>query len=626
MPGNFYCVALLVIGTHSVNRRMLLLTPLALVAIALCGAAPISSPAAPQHPTYSHDVASILYTNCVQCHQPGGSGPMSLVTYEEAKRYAHQIAFVAQKRIMPPWLPDPNVVAFADQLRLTQQEIAVITRWAEQGAPAGKLAQAPPPPKLTTGWQGGKPDLILQAPSGYVVPAQGMDVYHNFIFRVPVHSTHYVRAVEIHPGNPKVTHHANLLIDRAHSARRMEARHPGPGLGFDGMDVEMESDAFEPEGHFIYWKPGIPIWTEPNSMSWRLSPGTDLVLNIHLRPSGTPVPIQPTIGLYFSDKKPTLKPMLLQLDRDDELNIPAGDSNFQVSDSFKLPLAVRVYAVYPHAHYLGKRLEAFATLPDGSRKWLLLIPRWDPAWQGIYRFRQPVDLPAGSVISMRYTYDNSEQNPHNPHHPPQGVMAGNMAMDEMAHLSLQVVTGTPPGGGDGRVVLQEALMRHKLENDPNDYAANYNLGALLLARQQPADAVPCFEHAIAQRPDGATALNSLGAALLQLGRKQDAVLRLQQAVHADPDYLDARYNLASALAFTGQFAESARQFQKVLQRRPNDADVEARLGSVLAAQQDYTAAETHLRRALSLDPNNQVAKDNLQLLQKLRNPGGDSPQ
>jgi tetratricopeptide (TPR) repeat protein/mono/diheme cytochrome c family protein len=577
-------------------------------------------------PTYSHDVAPILYHNCVQCHQPGGSGPMSLVTYNEAKRYARQIAFVARKRLMPPWLPDPKVVAFAGQLRLTDDEIATLARWAEQGAPAGDLSQTPPPPKLAGGWQGGQPDLILQAPPGYSVPAQGMDVYHNFIFEVPVTGTHYVKAVEIHPGNPKVTHHANLLIDRTHSARRMQAHHPGPGPGFDGMDVEMESDAFEPEGHFIYWKPGIPIWVEPDDMAWRLSPGTDLVLNIHLRPSGTPVPIQPTIGIYFSDKKPTLNPMLLQLDRDDELNIPAGAGDFQVTDDFKLPLAVTVYAVYPHAHYLGKRLEAYATLPDGSRQWLLLIPDWDPGWQGIYRYQKPVFLPAGSLISMRYIYDNSEHNPRNPHHPPRRVTAGNMAMDEMAHLSLQVVTSDPPGGGDGRLVLQEALMRHKLEHDPNDYAANYNLGALLLSREKPADALPYFQRAVSQRPDSATALNSLGAALMQLGNKQDAVQRLQQAVQAEPDYLDARYNLASALAFNGEFAESAKQFQWVILRRPNDSDAEARLGSVLAALQDYDAAETHLRRALVLDPDNQVAKDNLRLLEQVRARRSTKPQ
>jgi tetratricopeptide (TPR) repeat protein/mono/diheme cytochrome c family protein len=577
-----------------------------------------ASEAVPAHPTYSRDVAPILYANCVQCHQPGGPGPISLLTYEDAKHHARQIAVVTRKRFMPPWLPDPSVVAFAGQLVLSEQQINTLARWAERGAPAGDLSQAPRPPKLATGWQGGKPNLILQAPSGYVLPAQGMDIYHNFIFEVPVKTTHYVKAVEIHPGNPQVTHHANLLIDRTGSARRRQARHPGPGPGFDGMDVEMESDVFEPEGHFIYWKPGTPIWAEPPDMTWRLSPGTDLVLNIHMRPSGKPEPIRPSIGIYFADTKPTLKPMLLQFDRDDALNIPPGISDFQVADDFKLPLGVRVFAVYPHAHYLGKRLAAYATLPDGSRKWLLLIPHWDPSWQGIYRYQKPVSLPAGSVISMRYTYDNSQQNPRNPNDPPKRVTAGNQATDEMAHLSLQVVPSASPGGSDGRMVLQEALMRHKLARDPNDYAANYNVGALLLSQGQPAEAVPHFEKALAQRPDSATALNSLGAALLQLGRKEDAVQRLQQAVQADPDYLDARYNLASALAFNGRFAESAQQFERVLKARPNDADAEARLGSVLAALQDYNGAEAHLRRALSLDPNNQVAKDNLRLLEKVR--------
>jgi tetratricopeptide (TPR) repeat protein len=317
--------------------------------------------------------------------------------------------------------------------------------------------------------------------------------------------------------------------------------------------------------------------------------------------------------------------MLLQFDRDDALAIPPGAADFQVADDFKLPQAVRVYATYPHAHYLGKRLAAYATLPDGSRKWLLLIPNWDPAWQGIYRYPQPVFLPAGTVISMRYSYDNSSHNPRNPNDPPKRVIAGNQSTDEMAHLALQVVPNSGPSGRDGRVVLQEALMRHKLERDPADYAANYNLGALLLSRSQAGAAVPYFERSLVQRPESAAALNSLGAALLQLGRKEDAVLRLRQAVRADPDYLDARYNLASALAFTGQFAESARQFEWFLQRRPDDADAEARLGSVLAAQHDYSAAETHLRRALALDPDNQVAKDNLRLLQEIRNQKSGRP-
>ncbi|HYL16827.1 MAG TPA: tetratricopeptide repeat protein, partial [Terriglobales bacterium] len=479
-------------------------------------------------------------------------------------------------------------------------------------------AQSPPSPKMADGWQFGKPDLVLEAPTGYVLPAQGTDVYHNFIFQVAVTDTHYVRAVEIHPGNTMVVHHANLLIDRMHSAQRQQARSHSPGPGFDGMDVEMESDAFEPEGHFIYWKPGTPVWVERDDMAWRLSPGTDLVLNIHLRPSGMPEPVRPTIALYFSDRVPKVKPMLLQLDRDDALNIPPGVSDFKISDDFKLPVDVQVFAVYPHAHYLGKELDAYATLPGGARKWLLRIADWDPAWQGVYRYREPVRLPRGTVISMRYTYDNSSQNPRNPNQPPQRVTAGNRSTDEMAHLFFQVVPIKPAGGRDGRLILQEALMRHKLEHSPEDYAANYNLGALLLSGEQPGAAIEYLTRAVHQRSDSAPALNSLGAALLQAGRMEAAVERFRQAVESDPAYVDAHYNLASALATSGEFAESAKEFAVVVQHQPGDAEAEARLGSVLAALRDYDAAETHFRRSLSLDPNNEVAKENLRLLQQVR--------
>ena len=546
--------------------------------------------------------------------------PFNLLTYEDAKQHNRQMAAAVRERRMPPWLPDPAAVAFENQQRLTDRQIQILETWTKNGAPEGDGAENPPP-TVSDGWQFGKPDLVLEAPPGYVLSAQGTDVYHNFVFQVPLQETRYVRAVEIHPGNTMVVHHANLLIDRMHSAQRQQARNHSPGPGFDGMDVEMESDTFEPEGHFIYWKPGTPVWVERKDMAWRLSPGTDLVLNIHLRPSGMPEPIRPAVGLYFSDRAPTVKPMLLQLDRDDILDIPAGVNAFKVSDDFKLPVDVQVFAVYPHAHYLGKQLEAYATLPSGTRRWLLRIADWDPAWQGVYRFRQPVSLPRGTVISMRYTYDNSSQNTRNPNRPPQRVTAGNRSTDEMAHLFFQVVPSTAASKRDACLVLQKALMRHKLEHSPEDYAANYNLGALLLSEGQLSAAVGYLNRAVHQRGDSAAALNSLGAALLKAGQTEAALARFRQAVESDPGYVDAHYNLASALATSGEFAESAKEFEVVVQHQPGDAEAEARLGSVLAALRDYNAAETHFRHSLALDPNNEVAKENLRLLQQVRSAG-----
>src|SRR4030095_239396 len=132
--------------------------------------------------------------------------------------------------------------------------------------------------------------------------------------------TRYVRAVEILPGNKKIVHHANIMIDRSGLARRRDEQ--APEIGFEGMDVAMESESFEPYSHFLFWKPGTPTHTEPDDMSWRIDKGTDLVLNMHLQPSGKHELIQPSIGLYFSDKPTTRFPMLLQLERDGALDIP----------------------------------------------------------------------------------------------------------------------------------------------------------------------------------------------------------------------------------------------------------------------------------------------------------------
>ena len=232
--------------------------------------------------------------------------------------------------------------------------------WVDQGMLEGKPSDLPPKPKFVEGWQLGQPDLILKAEKPYMLQANGIDQYWNFIFPVPIHETRWVRAVEIHPGDKRVVHHANILVDRYESARRMEK---DKGSGFGGMEIRIESEVFDPDSHFLFWKPGTVVTNEPDGMALRLDKGTDLVLNAHLQPSGKVEPVQPSIGLYFTDKPATVHPMLLQLQNDAALDIPAGDSNFVVTDEFTLPIDVDLLGVYPHAHYLGKDLLATAMLP-----------------------------------------------------------------------------------------------------------------------------------------------------------------------------------------------------------------------------------------------------------------------
>src|ERR1700683_4332553 len=314
--------------------------------------------------TFNKDIAPCLYRSCATCHRPEEAAPFSLLTYADAKKHAHQIADVTRDKSMPPWLPDPQKLKFADEMRLTEKEIDLIQQWVEQGAREGGPADLPPP-TFVEGWRLGAPDMVLEAEKPFILPPQGTDTYWNFIFRVPITETKWVKAVEIRPGDKRYIHHANLLIDRDESSRSREAV---PGTGFGGMEIRIESQVFEPDSHLLFWKPGTVPSVEPDGMALRLDKGTDLVLNTHMQPSGKTEIIRPSIGLYFTSHPATKFPMLLQLEDDTKLDIPAGQSDFPVTDDFVLPIDVNLLAIYPHAHYLGKDIEAWATLPDGSRE------------------------------------------------------------------------------------------------------------------------------------------------------------------------------------------------------------------------------------------------------------------
>ncbi len=576
--------------------------------------APRQSPTAGSPVTFNREIAPIMFRSCAMCHRPGEAAPFSLLSYSDAKKHARQIADVTRSRIMPPWLPEPQELKFADELRLPDAEMNLIQRWVEQGAVEGDPADLPPQPKFVEGWQLGQPDLILEAKKPLTLPPQGTDTYWNFIFPVPIHETRWVKAVEIRPGDKRYVHHANILVDSEETLRKRETT---PGAGFGGMEIRVESQAFDPDSHLLFWKPGTIPYVEPDGMALRLNPGTDLVLNTHLQPSGKPEVIQPSIGLYFTPHPATKVPMLLQLENDLKLDIPAGQKDFLVTDNFTLPVDVDLLAIYPHAHYLGKDIQAHATLPDGTKKTLIHISHWNLNWQAVYRYAEPVFLPRGTTVSLGYVYDNSDENPMNPNHPPARVVGGNRSSDEMCHLWLQVLpVNFDAAKGDPRMALQEALARHNIEKNPGDFEAHYNLAAMLQAKDKLDAAISEYETAVRLRPDDATANNALGAALMAAGQLRPATAYLRTAIEGRPDYFDAHYNFGIALAQLGEVESAAEQFQTALKLQPDDAGVEANLGAVLAEMGRFTEAKTHLERALQIDPNQPIAKENLDALQK----------
>jgi len=571
--------------------------------------------------TFNKQIAPLIFQNCSSCHRPGETAPFSLLTYEDVRKRAAQIVAVTQRRYMPPWSPEPGYGDFASERRLTDAQLGLLAEWVKAGCPQGDRADLPPQPHFTVGWQLGPPDLIVKLAKPYQLAASGSDVFRNFVIPVDVKNTKYVRAVEVRPGNKRIVHHANILIDRRQSMRRLDGEDGQPG--FAGMldSAETHSDTFAPDSHFLFWKPGTVLEANPDDLSWQLDPGTDLILNMHLRPSGKLEAIQPEVGFYFSGQPPTKHPMLVQLEHDGALDIPPGARDFEVTDHVTLPVEVDVLAIYPHAHYLGKQVEAWATLPSGARTWLIKINNWDINWQAVYTYRMPVRLPRGTTIGMRISYDNSASNPRNPSNPPKRVLTGPRSEDEMGHVWLQVL---PPkeSAEDPRVTLQEALMRRRLEKYPGDFAAQCNLGELSLMRGQLRQAVSEFEQAVQAGPKSATAHSGLGTGLLAEGHYDQAISELKEALRLDPRHLNARLNLARALGAQGDLHSAAAELDGVLRQKPDNAEAQSGLGFVYFLQRRYDQALLHYQEAARLRPEDADVQTYLGTLLAMR---GDLP-
>ena len=323
--------------------------------------------------TFNEDIAPLIREKCGPCHRPEGAAPFSLLTYADVRQRATQIATVTRSRFMPPWKAEPGYGDFIGQQPLTAREIDLIQHWMDGAAPEGPPRELPPLPHAGP-WQHGTPDLIVRLPQPYTLKAGGGDVFRTFVVPLPIGRVRYVRGLEFRPDNPQIVHHANIRVDRTPRSRALDEMDPLPG--HEGMARSSEF----PDGHFLGWTPGQVAALLPPGLAWRLDPGTDLALQLHLQPSGKPEVVQLSVGLFFSDTPPERTPSILRLGRQD-LDIPAGAPNYTIRDSYVLPVDVEILAVQPHAHYRGREIRAFASLPNGATQWLLYIRDWDFRWQ-----------------------------------------------------------------------------------------------------------------------------------------------------------------------------------------------------------------------------------------------------
>lgn len=533
--------------------------------------------AAAQRPTtFTRDVAPILYGHCVECHRPGGAAPFSLLSYPDARAKARLIALATERRVMPPWQPLAEGPPFKGARRLSDDEKRLLQQWVAEGAPEGDPRDLPVAPPAKTGWQLGKPDLIVTMPEPFDLPGGGADSFRNFVLPVPIAARHYVQAIEFSPGNPRVVHHARVMVDDSGTSRGLDAHDPGPG--YAGMDTP---GARLPDGFFLGWAAGKQPKRE--ATAWPLSPGTDLVVQLHLRPSGRTERVQVSVGLYFTDTPPAFTPVMLQMGAR-TLDIAAGERNYAVTDSFVLPVAATLVRIAPHAHYLGHTMLVRAIAPGAEPVTLLHIPSWDFNWQDDYDYEQPVMLPAGTRLEMRFTYDNSADNPRNPHTPPKRVAFGPDAADEMCELLLQLVPADPRD----LPALQSDVQRKTLAIETAE-----------------------LEKRVADHPDDIDARLSLGAIYMQTNRFGDGAAVFDAAARLAPDHAIANYNAGQVAFARRDYATARRYLERAVALTPNLVEAQTTLAAVLDADGATDAAVTHLRRALAVRPGHLPAAVNL---------------
>jgi mono/diheme cytochrome c family protein len=415
---------------------------LAVLVVVVAGVSLAAQRQSTERVTFTETIAPILYANCVTCHRPGEAAPFSLLSYEDARKRGGLIAQVTKSRYMPPWHAVHGYGEFADERRLTDEQIAAIDDWVKNGMPQGNPARLPKVPQFTDGWQLGKPDLILEMPASFDVPASGPDIYRNFVIPTGLAEDKAVRAVEFRPGTRAVVHHALFMYVRGGALAAADGKDGRPGFG--GAVPVTFMPALQPSGDLGSWTVGATPRFLTDGLALPLAKGSDLVLQLHLHPTGKAETERSTVGIYFTgtaaERKvfypgtPALFGFLAGID------IPPGEKRYTINGTMTMAVDMRAYAIEAHAHYLGKEFKATATLPDGATRPLLWIQDWDFNWQDQYRFKEPLLLPKGTRIDVSITYDNSAENPRNPHNPPQHVEWGLESFDEMGIVRLQATT------------------------------------------------------------------------------------------------------------------------------------------------------------------------------------------
>jgi hypothetical protein len=413
--------------------------------------------------TFSKEVAPIFYEKCVSCHRPGEVAPMSLLDYQSARPWAMAIREAILTRKMPPWFADPRYGHFANDPRLSDEEISVVKAWVDGGSAEGDPKDLPPQPVFSEGWRFGKPDLVIDIGQDFEVPA-GNDINKDFVVPANLTEGKWIRAAEIRPGNRRVVHHVHVSVleEPAPVAQPVAAgekradlpkiglsggvasymeKEPGEGLMRMRADAPVVDDAcasdvpdlpglsgFQ-EGSFVAFLPGRqPDLFTPGAAKY-LAAGSRLRFQVHYANIAKPATDRTSIGLYFYRGQPVKRARRMDV-RNHFFRIPPGAENHPVKRCYEFETDKQLISITPHMHYRGKSARYELLRSDGTQEVLLYVPNYDFNWQLNYQFQEPIVIEKGSRLVVTFTYDNSPKNRFNPD-PSTAVRWGDRTEEEM---------------------------------------------------------------------------------------------------------------------------------------------------------------------------------------------------
>jgi mono/diheme cytochrome c family protein len=382
-------------------KRALSTSVAAIFVAAFCVVATASGPADAKKVTFTKDVAPIFFNNCVQCHRPGEIAPMSLLSYKDARPWARSIKEKVTIGVMPPWHADPHIGEFANDRRLSQQQIETISTWVDQGAPEGNPKDLPPAPKFLDGWNIGKPDAVFYLPQEYNVPASGVVEYKYFKVATGFTEDKWIQAAEIRPGVRGVVHHIIVFAQKAN----------------------------EPQRLIVGYAPGEQPAVIAKGLARKIPAGSDLIFQVHYTPNGTEAKDKSYVGFVFAKQTPANEIMTRPV-MNARFVIPPGDPSYQVESSYTFTQDAHIQSLMPHMHLRGKDFMFKATFPDGTSKVILSVPKYDFAWQTYYVLKEPLAAPKGTRLDCLAHFDNSEKNKFNPD-PKKEVRWGDQTWEEM---------------------------------------------------------------------------------------------------------------------------------------------------------------------------------------------------